>query len=74
MAYSTWHSRGLESEGTEGGLVETVAEGGWKFMVAWRNEELDAARHCQEKREANETRKVVIVHGSVELVKRYQLA
>ena len=32
--------------------VETVAEGGRRFMVAWRKEEVDAARHRQEKREA----------------------
>ena len=33
-------------------LVETVAEGGRRFMAAWRKEEVDAARHRQEKREA----------------------
>ena len=33
--------------------VETVAEGGRRFMAAWRKEEeVDAARHRQEKREA----------------------
>ena len=32
--------------------VETVAEGGRRFMAAWRKEEEDAARHRQEKREA----------------------
>ena len=32
--------------------VETVTEGGRRFMVAWRKEEVDAARHRQEKREA----------------------
>ena len=32
--------------------VETVAEGGQRFMAAWRKEEVDAARHRQEKREA----------------------
>ena len=32
--------------------VETVAKGGWRFMAAWRKEEVDAARHRQEKREA----------------------
>ena len=46
--------------------VETVTEGGWSFMDAWRKEEVDAARHRQEKR-GNETGKVVITHGSVEL-------
>ena len=32
--------------------VETVTEGGRRFMVAWRKDEVDAARHRQEKREA----------------------
>ena len=32
--------------------VETVPEGGRRFMAAWRKEEVDAARHRQEKREA----------------------
>ena len=32
--------------------VETVTEGGRRFMAAWSKEEVDAARHCQEKREA----------------------
>ena len=30
--------------------VETVAEGGRRLMAAWRKEEVDAARHHQEKR------------------------
>ena len=32
--------------------VETVTEGGRRFMSAWRKEEVDADRHRQEKREA----------------------
>ena len=28
--------------------VETVTEGGRKFMAVWRKEEVDTARHCQE--------------------------
>ena len=32
--------------------VETAAEGGRRFMAACRKEELNTARHCQEKREA----------------------
>ena len=32
--------------------VETVTEGRHRFMAAWRKEEVDAARHRQEKREA----------------------
>ena len=34
------------------GWVEAVTEGGRRFMAAWRQEEEDAARHPQEKREA----------------------
>ena len=44
-------------------------------MAAWRKEEEDPARHRQEKREANKTWKIVIVHGSsVEPPKRRHLA
>ena len=32
--------------------VEAVTEGRRRFMAAWREEEEDAARHRQEKREA----------------------
>ena len=32
--------------------VEAVTEGGRRFMAEWREEEEDAARHRQEKREA----------------------
>ena len=32
--------------------VEAVTKGGRRFMAAWREEEQDAARHRQEKREA----------------------
>ena len=32
--------------------VEAVTEGGRRFMAAWREEEGDAAKHRQEKREA----------------------
>ena len=32
--------------------VETVTEGGRRFMAAWRKKEVGAARHRQEKREA----------------------
>ena len=32
--------------------VEAVMEGGRRFKAAWREEEKDAARHRQEKREA----------------------
>ena len=45
--------------------VETVTESGRRFMAAWRKEEVDAARHRQEKREATKAEKVVIANGSV---------
>ena len=37
---------------TGGYWVEAVTKGGRRFMTAWRQEEEDAARHRQEKREA----------------------
>ena len=43
-----WKATALEAEV----WVETVAEGGRRFMAAWRKEEVEASRHCQEKREA----------------------
>ena len=46
--------------------VETVTEGGRRFMAAWRKEEVDAARHRQEKREATKTGNLIIADGSVE--------
>ena len=38
--------------------VEAVTEGGRVFMAAWREEEEDAARHRQEKREATKLGKL----------------
>ena len=43
-----WKATGLEAEV----WVETVTKGGRRFMTAWRKEEVDDARHRQEKREA----------------------
>ena len=43
--------------------VEAVTEGGWRFMAAWRNEEVDAARHRQEKREATRLRNLLLQTG-----------
>ena len=37
--------------------VDTVTEGGRKFMAAWRKQEVHAARHCHEKREARRLEK-----------------
>ena len=65
-----WKAVALEA----GVWVEKVTEGGRRLMVTCRKEEVDAARHRQEKREANETGKVVIVHRSVEPPKGRQVA
>ena len=43
-----WEAMALKAEV----LIETVTEGGRRFMAAWRKEEVDAARHRQEKRES----------------------
>ena len=43
-----WKAMALKAEV----WVEAVTEGGRRFMAAWREEEEDAARHRQEKREA----------------------
>ena len=43
-----WKAMALEAEV----WVEAVTEGGRRFIAAWREEEEDAARHCQEKRQA----------------------
>ena len=43
-----WKATALKAEV----WVETVTEGGRRFMAVWRKEEVDAARHGQEKREA----------------------
>ena len=45
-----WKTMALKFEG----WVEAVTEGGRRFMAAWREEEEDAARHRQEKREARD--------------------
>ena len=39
--------------------VETVTEGGRRFMAAWRKEGVDAARHRKEKREATRLGKLL---------------
>ena len=66
-----WHyySEGMESGGVGAGVwVETVTEGGRRFMIAWRKQEVNAARHRQEKRKAarlKQDRTFVIVNGRV---------
>ena len=54
--------------------VDTITEGWWRFMAAWRKEEEDSARLRQEKKEANETWKVVALQGSIEPSKHRRLA
>ena len=43
-----WKATALKAEM----WVEMVTEGGRRFMAAWRKEEVDAARHRQEMRDA----------------------
>ena len=50
-----WKATSLKAEV----WVETVSEGGRRFVAAWRKEEVDAARHCQEKREATRLGKLL---------------
>ena len=49
-----WKATALKAEVR----VETVTEGGRRFMAAWRKEEVDAARHRQ-KREATRLGKLL---------------
>ena len=54
--------------------VEAITEGGWRFMTAWREEEEDAARHSQEKREATRRGKLQSHTDAYSLAKRHPLA
>ena len=54
-----WKATALKAEV----WVETVTEGGRRFMAAWRKEEVDAARHRQEKREATRLGKLLSQTG-----------
>ena len=48
-----WHNGDWKTMAVKAEVwVEAVTEGGRRFMVAWREEEEDTARHRQEKREA----------------------
>ena len=42
--------------------AETVTEDGQRFMTAWGKEDIDAARHRQEKREATRLEKKLLSH------------
>ena len=50
-----WKAMALKAEV----WVEAVTDGGRRFMVAWRKEEVDAARRRQEKREATRLGKLL---------------
>ena len=50
-----WKATALKAEV----WVETVTEGWRRFMAAWRKEEVDVARHHQEKREATRLGKLL---------------
>ena len=54
----TWKATALKAEV----WVETATEGGRMFMAAWRKEDVDAARHRQEKREATRLGKKLLSH------------
>ena len=62
-----WHNGALGTMALKAEVwVEAVTEGGRRFMAAWRDEEGDAARHRQKKREATRWESCEIAHGSVE--------
>ena len=50
-----WKATALKA----GVWVDTVTEGGRRFMAAWRKEEVDAARHRQEKGEGTSLGKLL---------------
>ena len=54
--------------------VETVTEGRRRFIAAWRKEEVDAARHRQEKIEATRLGKLFSHTEALNLAKRHPLA
>ena len=52
-----WKATALEAEA----WVDTVMEGGRRFMAAWRKEEVDAARFPPGEERDNETEKVKLL-------------
>ena len=54
--------------------VEKVAEGGRRFMAAWRKKEVGAARHGQEKREATRLVNLLSHTGVLNYAKPHLLA
>ena len=65
-----WKTMALKAEV----WVEAVTEGGRRFMAAWREEEDDAARHRQEKREATRLGKLQSHTEAWNVTKRHPLA
>ena len=65
-----WKAMSLKAEV----WVDTVTEGGRRFMTAWRKEEVGAARHRQEKREATRLRKLLSHMRAQNPAKRHPLA
>ena len=65
-----WKATALKAEM----WVETVMEGGQRFMAAWRKEEIDAARHRQEKREATRLGNLLSQTGVQNFTKPHPLA
>ena len=65
-----WKTMALKAEV----WVEAITEGGRRFMAAWREEEDDAARYRQEKREATRRRKLQSHTEAYSLAKRHPLA
>ena len=54
--------------------IEAATESGRRFMAEWRNEEEDAARHRQEKREATRLGKLLSHTEAKNFAKRHPLA
>ena len=65
-----WKATALETEA----WIETVTEGGRRFMAAWRKEEVDTARHRQEKRQATKPGKLLSPTKAYSFAKRHPLA
>ena len=65
-----WKTMALKAEV----WVEVVTEGGRRFMAAWREEEEDAARDRQEKREATRLGKLQSHTEALNVAKRHPLA
>ena len=65
-----WKTMAVKAEG----WVKAVTEGGRRFMAAWRQEEEDATRHRQEKREATRLGKLQSHTKAKSFAERHPLA